>query len=514
VEEFHGKEYYVVPVVSLVEGVLQGMSSAGPELALADEFGKFPDAWNGRPAVMSHPVDGEGIPISANSPSVLETYQIGFLFNSKMVDDRLEQEAWIDKSLAANATDNAKEVFDALEKGEMIEVSTGYFAMIEPSTGVFANKKYSGIQREIVPDHLAFLPIGTFGACSNEDGCGAKLAANASPTMKYTPMKDFRVDNTKAPCCSQCAETGGTCTHEHERPDMPNTNAAMDSKDANTKDKKKKKGDPKAYEEATIANTIAGGVTLSDARDSVCCALKDAGYGTYTYVIAMTTDKVVYQMYDMFSGEYKTWQMSYSVASDGSVTLGDDAEEVRLMTSIVAVNESGSNPTAETGEADMPNANSQPGGTTSPAPAANTTPTPGVVTLKNDQGTLEITTNEKGEQSFKLIPNAANEAPKPQTPEQYIASAPAAFQEVLQSSLKLHSERKAQNIKALMDSGRCKFTKESLEAMSMDILDNMLELANVPSFEGRALPVSAFAAGEDDEGYTPAPQVFEAPRAA
>ena len=54
-EKFAGRDYMVVPVVALVEGVIQGVNAANPELALASEFGKFPAGWNGRPVVMDHP---------------------------------------------------------------------------------------------------------------------------------------------------------------------------------------------------------------------------------------------------------------------------------------------------------------------------------------------------------------------------------------------------------------------------------------------------------------------------
>ncbi len=113
-ESLHGKDYLVVPVVALVEGVLTGMSAAGPELALAEEFGKFPDSWNYRPVVLSHPVNDDGIPISANSPRTLEAYQIGHLFNTKLVGNQLQQEAWIDVERAKTLNDNAKEVMEAL----------------------------------------------------------------------------------------------------------------------------------------------------------------------------------------------------------------------------------------------------------------------------------------------------------------------------------------------------------------------------------------------------------------
>jgi hypothetical protein len=505
-ETLHGQEYIVVPVVALVEGVLQGMSASGPELALASEFGKFPDSWNGRPAVMSHPIDSDGRPVSANSPKILETYQIGFLFNTALRDNKLHQEAWINKSIMTNLNSDTKEVMETLEKGEMIEVSTGYFAEIEPTTGMYANSEYEGIQRSVTPDHLAFLPIGTLGACSNADGCGAQLAANSSPDKKFTPVKDFRVDS---PCCSTCAETGGTCTHDRKGSSMPETNTTMDTQDP--ANKKKKKGDPKAYEALTIANTIAGGVMLDDVYKFVSCALKDAGYGTYCYIVGMTTDKVIYQMYNMFMGEYETYQESYTITSDGVVTLGGDQQQVALMTTIVTVNrgkKTESNPAPGEGESSMTAQTTKPGET--PTPQANTDKKePRTETVTNEQGVLEINYDAEGKVTgYKLTPKA-QEAKKPATAEEFIAQAPPEMQEVLKASLSLHASQKKALISQIKDTKRCKMSDAKLEAMSLEDLQEIAELANVPSFAGRALPI-AQSAGDDE--VTPAPLVFEAPK--
>lgn len=512
-ETLHGKEYIVVPVVALVEGVLTGMSAAGPELALADEFGKFPESWNGRPVVMSHPVNDDGIPISANSPKVLETYQLGWLFNTKLVKSQLEQEAWIDVEKADSLNDDAKAVMEALKKGEMIEVSTGYYALIEPTSGIHNNQKYDAIQRNIAPDHLAFLPIGTLGACSNADGCGAQLAANSSPDKKFEPVKDFRIDGVDAPCCAKCAETGGSCQNEGEA-SMSNTNAKPKMEGEDPKDKGKKKQDPKAYEATTIANTIAGGVTLSDARDLVCSALKSGGYGMYTYVLAMTTDKVVYETYDNFKGEYVKYQRSYSVGKDGVVTLGEDVEEVTLMTKIVTVNSESNGDGAEgDGGSHMSTDTTKPG-ETAPAPQANTEKAqPFSRTVTNEQGSLEVQFNEKNEPiGYKFAPKANAEPKKPQTVEEFIAQAPGPMQEVLQSSFKLHESQKKSLVDQIKGTGRCKIADERLNAMSLQELQDIAELAQVPSYEGRALPVAQ--GQQDDEGYTEAPLVFEAPKAA
>lgn len=482
----YGKEYIVVPVIALVEGVIQGMSAEGPELALAEEFARFPDSWNGRPIVMSHPTK-DGAPISANSPSVLEAYAIGFIFNAGLDGQKLVLEAWVDPDTMNDLNDDSKDILSVLKKGDMIEVSTGYFAQLEKTEGLYGNSSYEAIQRNIVPDHLAFLPNGVKGACSNADGCGAKLDV---AQLRANQIKTFRVEK---PCCDSCANG----EHTHSEDQMPNANSKMDktTEDATTK-KRGKKGDPKAYEApdpAVVANAFPVDMLSTDVCKLVSTALKVVQ--SYTYVVGMTQDKVVYETYNNFSGYYDTYQRSYDVSADGKVTLGDDIERVALISKIIAVNADGSEKeTTMTTQTDPAAA---------PAPAVNKTQT-----VENEQGTLEVNFDAEGKATgFKLTPKANAVATKPATMDEFVAQAPAEYQEVINSSLKLHKEKKESIIKALKDSGRCKFDDAYLSAQSVETLESLAELASVPSFSGRAAPIAANRS--EDENVTAAPLVFE-----
>lgn len=496
----YGKEYIVVPVTALVEGVIQGMSAEGPELALAEEFGRFPDSWNGRPIVMSHPVNKKGNPISANSPETLEEYSIGFIFNASLDSEKLILEAWVDPERMEALNDDSKETLTTLKAGTMIEVSTGYYAQLEERTGLYNNSEYQAIQRNIVPDHLAFLPNGTLGACSNADGCGAQLSVQQ---LRANQTKAFRVEQ---PCCGACAD--GDHTHcedkmpkTHEEANEPTTQA---EKDAMAK-KRGKKGDPKTYEApdpTLVAQAFPDNMLTSDACELVKTALRMSN--GYSYIVGLTNDKVVYEAYDSLSGYYVTYQRSYDISADGVVTLGTDMQRVALVSKIIALNADGSEK-----ESSMPEQTTQTAAP--PAPAVNTEPKETVHKVTNDHGTLEVTVNEKGEPTkFSLTPKANAEPKKPQTTEEFIAQAPAEMQEVLSQSLKLHTEKKQGLIKALKDSGRCKFDDAYLEAQSVNVLEQMADLANVPSYAGRAAPISANANQSDDK-VTPAPQVWDAP---
>ncbi len=183
-ETFDGRDHLVVPVIALVEGVLNG------ELVLGDEFGFAIEAWNGRPATLRHPKrDGESV--SANTPDMLEAIRIGTLFNAKMKSDNtFLVEAWLDVQKMESMGGEALDLLQRIRKGETIEVSTGYFAWSEETTGEFNGKSYSGIQHYFKPDHLAFL-VDEVGACSVYDGCGAPRIAERSNAVEVKKRTFF-----------------------------------------------------------------------------------------------------------------------------------------------------------------------------------------------------------------------------------------------------------------------------------------------------------------------------------
>lgn len=163
-ETFEGKTHLVVPVVMIVEGVLN------QALVPAEEFSKYPQSWNGEPVPVLHP-ERNGSPIPANSPDVIERNTVGRLFNTHADGQKLKSEAWIDVA-KARALGHG-DLVDQLERGEVIEVSTGYFADAEVRQGEYSGEPYREIHRNLRPDHLALLP-GEQGACSVADGCGTR----------------------------------------------------------------------------------------------------------------------------------------------------------------------------------------------------------------------------------------------------------------------------------------------------------------------------------------------------
>lgn len=194
-EVFDNQEHIVVPIVALVEGVIQGATSPFPELALAEEFmaGNV-QAWNGRPVTLGHP-QRDGMFVSAGRPDVFETEKVGFTFNSRIQDNKLKTEAWINLE-RANRTEAGRSAVERLQSGAQVEVSTGFFADLEVASGTHKGEDFFAVQRNIRPDHLAILAEDEIGACNWEDGCGAP-----------------RVNKT--PCCQSCA-TGLECEGQEQ----------------------------------------------------------------------------------------------------------------------------------------------------------------------------------------------------------------------------------------------------------------------------------------------------------
>jgi hypothetical protein len=151
-------------MVMLTEGVHSG--SAGPLLYPKDELSKLPEVWNHKPVVVYHP-QRNGAGISACEPAVLNSRKVGVILNTKF-DGRLAAEAWIDVEKAKQVDDR---ILPRIEKGEMMELSTGLWAEHEDKDGEWNGEAYKAVARNYRPDHLALLP-DQLGACSIADGAG------------------------------------------------------------------------------------------------------------------------------------------------------------------------------------------------------------------------------------------------------------------------------------------------------------------------------------------------------
>ena len=159
-----GREHFVVPMVMIVEGVLNG--SNGPLYYPSDELERSAQLWNGRPIVVYHPdMYSAGY---AGNPQVFNRQKIGTVFNTVFDVRRLKAEAWIDRERVKQVDER---VLKAILNRDVMEVSTGLYTDNEPTLGEFKGSPYRAIARNYRPDHLAVLPDQK-GACSIADGAG------------------------------------------------------------------------------------------------------------------------------------------------------------------------------------------------------------------------------------------------------------------------------------------------------------------------------------------------------
>ena len=191
-EVYEGRNYIVVPVVMMVEGVHNG--SQGPLLHLSEDLGKFPESWDGIPVTVQHPtVDGGNV--SANSPAMLAKVKVGRIFNTHMDEDKLKAEAWLDERRLQEQSDIA---LQAIRDQQELQVSVGVFTEEENVPGEWHGESYESIARNHRPDHLALLPGGT-GACSWTDGCGIRVNKKGGNDVKKVELdlKQVKVYNSE-----------------------------------------------------------------------------------------------------------------------------------------------------------------------------------------------------------------------------------------------------------------------------------------------------------------------------
>ncbi len=167
----NGREWFVAPTVMIVPGILSG--SKGALLYEPQECAANVSDWNDIPVTVNHPTDPlSNAHVSANSPGVIERQGIGVVKNA-VFNGKLRSTVWIDAEKVRNVDPG---IYNALVKGQSVEISTGLFTTNIPQQGSYKGRNYDYIARDYRPDHLAVLPAGILGACSLQDGCG--LAVN------------------------------------------------------------------------------------------------------------------------------------------------------------------------------------------------------------------------------------------------------------------------------------------------------------------------------------------------
>jgi len=489
------QDYTVIPAIALVEGVLWPVNAASPELALAEEFGRFPDGWNGRPVVYDHPrVDGS--PVSASSPAMLEANAFGQLFNTRLEGAKLKTEIWINEARVSKLSEEAQVVINDLKSGTGVaEVSTGLFIMAEAVKGEFEGKAYESIWRNIVPDHLAILPAGTVGACSVADGCGAPRTNNMKPVMRAAQLN--------ANCdCQPVVITK-----------------------ANANDPEPQQGIFKRLLDLAggILNfkSNANGLSDRDLRVALNSALSAAEEDNFFFILAVypeanSSGKFVYEM--GFDGQL--FEKSFSIAEGGAITIDKSVVAVRPVTTFVPVNVVTGNSTnqenvmtkQERVDALVANAATQFVEEDRPwLEALDEAQLVKLAPIVNAAPAAPVAAPATKELAAEPVVNAAPVAVKAVTTDEYIAAAPVELRQVLNSSLAMHRQRKDALVIALLANTRNKFTKPQLDSKDIDELETIVALsATEISYEGAGANLVNNSA--TDDAIPPAPSIF-APRA-
>jgi hypothetical protein len=412
---FDGREHIVVPVVALKEGVIQPLQAPRPEFVPAAVLRVAPQGWNGRPVMMGHPTNGNG-PVSANSPEVLEGGRAGYVFHSRMDGDALRMEAWCDVARAA-AIPQLADTLKRLQAGETVDVSVGAFVETEERSGEWNGVPYEVAWTSVTPDHLAFLPAGVPGACDVTMGCGAGVAV---------------------------AQKGETRMDEERKRSLRERLLSL------------------------FSFRSAEGLSDQDLRNALDKVLRATEPG-YLGIEAVFPEeqKVVYAV---APGEaVALFRRSYTAAEDGSVTVGDDAEQVRPVTRFESVE-------------------------TEPSPAAAQKKKEGIAvgctTHRNAEKIRALVSCPKTPWTEADIPfleslpderlaqfAAAMAPPQPPSEEEWLRAAPESLRRII-ADYRAAQERKKQELVTQLRSAQKVYSEAQLNEMDVQRLEEIAALVN------------------------------------
>lgn len=553
-ETFRGRTYTVVPVVALVQSVIQGLNAEEPEFAPADEFGKFPMTWNGRPITLNHP-SRDGVLTSANDPDIREEFEFGFIANTTLDDDKLKMEAWLDDEIIETKGGAFQEAKQRMLDGELVEVSTGLYCDVVESKGTYNSVKYRRAWANVVPDHLAILEAGTIGACSVADGCGAprlnQIQGNGENALRIA--NPHAHTGSEKPCCEACAQ-GDSCmatpaanegaedaptgneVNEAGSTDQPADQSGSGEGEGGTAAAAEEAGDagvagaesltPEAVTaeieanasnaaaaailDRLTANAIAPDITFENARSIVQTALRNAYpengssecgcyHYRYTYILAMNADWVAFETWNRGYESSQTIAVQYSIDSEGNVTFTGEPVPVNLITKIVPIS-SGEGMSANAhGGGELTGANQQ---------------------QKDGHMAENNTSTTDAGAGGDVVVNGAGGSPAPRTLEAFLAEAPPEVAAVVQEGITLRTNRKKSLVSGILANSQV-FTEAELEGKDIGELEKLhaMSTPKPDSFEGRANPLFGHVAGSgisannqrDNQQTVPeAPRAFSA----
>jgi hypothetical protein len=512
-DSMEGRDFRVVPTVMMVEGVHNG--SVGPVYYSPEELGKLTAGMNHRPVVVYHPSINNGCGGSACTPTELTTRKVGVTMNVAFEDGKLKSEAWLEQD-RMDAVDGR--IGEAVENGEMMELSTGFFMNLVKEEGEWNGEKYGAVAQNLQLDHLALLP-DEIGACSIEDGAGF-IRANATGVQvegvamlvsNGTDVTDDYIRIERGLHYAKGEVEGETSAVWVNR--KQGISAIVGASE---------KGGPvlltylfnkgKEWTAAKAKEWVEAHRAVSDVKRLAKLVQDEMSYDTTRMLLRSALqvakpDAWIEDVYDdffIYEEGGKLYKRGYT-SEDGMVTLKDGAEEVvriteyrtaggafignrnlvrrlvmdkaKIVASLISnektkwseehrdelmgMSESVLTLLQEAAEAETPA--SEPAGDAAPAADAD---------AASAGDSTEDATPAAGDAGAAAVANA-----KPQTVEEYVKNAPPAVQEVLNASLDMMEEEKSALIEAIIANERNVFTEEDLKTRSLGELRAIAKLA-------------------------------------
>lgn len=473
-ETFMGREYLVAPMIMMQEGVLQGANSDIPEYCPAAIIEAMANQWNGRPVVMNHPMV-QGTYVSANSPEVLQDWAFGFIFNTEydQATAQLKAEAWIDIARAEELGGDFQDAVDRINNKEVVGVSTGLFAFAINKTGKFNNKKYSAVWTSLTSDHLAILSAGVIGACSVEDGCGIPRIHQVKEGPWGARPQDMRINSaafrTISPssdehCCDSCKEAAMSKQKTNESGELTES---VESDEVVLAEPTEEELAVLGARSALLVHAIPDTLTHNDVSKIVRAALAKKLGKANVWIAAITNNFVVYEAYEggycCGSGEYKFWQLDYSVTEDHTVTFSGDPQEVVLTTKITPVVNAveGASPAGSAPAVNQKGDNMSTNGGQAGDPKETAVPV----------------TDDTGASGAPKVNSAASGEATAQTVDAWLDSAPPEVAALLRSQMKANSDRKATLIETIKANAANTLSDATLESMDNTTLEAIAAFA-------------------------------------
>lgn len=336
-DSLFGVSFLVCPVISNYgNSIVWPVNAPGACFIPAQTLRDLAVMRNGRPVVMDHPmVDGEYVD-SIHSKEVMENYIFGIWMNNTYDEEQqcIRGELWINES-RAKVVEGAKDVVKRIRAQEIVEVSERNLVAIDPTPGEYEGQKYVEVLTLMIPEHIATLPNGVIGACSNGvHGCGAGAINQTNHNNQATQQTNQTIIENGVNQSS-----GGSRIKEVSMT-IGSIVARMFRRQEQAK--KEEAREIEARNEELMFNLF----------ERIADALREVVPGSYIVDFDPDEKYVVYDVEMLFGGyggKYvtKMYKRSYT-EENNKVTLLDDAQEVIKNKEYIVVGEGSSTPSQST----------------------------------------------------------------------------------------------------------------------------------------------------------------------